>query len=814
MFLRSLMGLVFVMCLGIGHVFAEMPDSILALEVSARANAKDGARWVRLGQAYLDVENWEGAKKAFGNASRSAYKAQAYNGLGLAYMGCSDERRAMQNFRRALSKNKTYLEAQMNLARAAVQFGDPQAERAFKQAIKMDSTYVPAYVELAAWYAEHQYFDAMAELYKTYLKMHPGDLQAYYHLGLREAEAKRFPQILSLCEALKDAKMYEPRWLPMEAQALAAQGDFNGALSLFQRFFVALPDSERAYYDDLSLVAYPQELLAFNAIPQSQRENFLRRFWQKRDPTLVSWGKARRVEHYRRVWHARTFFSMVTDPWDKRGEVYVRFGEPDYRSFGYKYSPPPPSAVENVKIRTYQDSLASANRLFDNLPEAEQAARREYAREYSLMTPGMSDMPDSFIQPAYPLDPEFTVDGSWESWVYTGIGRGIELVFVRWVGDGQWAFAPVPKNMNNIEMTSFIMDYNPARVYEEVVRETPTYYTTPHGAEPLDFYYDLATFRGTDGKSTLDVYYGIPMAHLQIEDVMSDKQIRVERTVALSAQGGETVHRSMDDIVLPVSGLAEDYGDQFCVDVVALDVPPGDYQLAVQVADRVSGALGIYVQNLSVEAFSDSLAMSDLVLANTVEDQPQHKKFKKGDVWVIPMPSRSFLKKQNPHVYYEVYHLTRDEFGQTRFEVIYTVRHDVRRGAGVFGALSTAVRKLFTTGKPEVSLRYERKGTETYEPIYFELDEGDIRPGLSELEVRITDLNAERSVVKKAMFLMGQEVSQEKMAKKNYIEEAQHFAKDMMERRREIEREQARKDQEIREKEREEALERQRRQNQ
>lgn len=787
---------------GASQATANVPDSIAVLIAATQKKDGDASTWLRLGRAYLDLEQWDDAQKAFGEARRGALGAQAYHGIGLAYLGKKDKRRAMQNFRRALSKDKTFLDAQMDLARTYIAFGDPEAESAFKRAIAIDSTYVPAYVALAAWYAEHEYFDEMADLYRTYLKMYPGDQEAYYQLGIREIEGKRYAQILSLSKALKEAHLYEPRWLPMEAQALASRGQFDDALDIFQRFFVALPDSERAYYEDLSLVAFPDELTDYENTPLVRREAFLRRFWQRRDPTLVAWGKARRAEHYRRVWHARTFFAKVTDPWDKRGEVYVRFGEPDYRSYGYKYSPPPPLAVENVKIRTYQDSVNAANRIFDKLPLEVQEARRQAAREYGFDPPGMSNIPDTYVHPAYPLDPEFSIDGSWESWVYTGIGRGVEFVFVRWVGDGYWEFAPIPKQLSgNLEMARFLLDHNPTRVYEEVIQKTPTYYTTPHGAEPLDFYYDLATFKSDKDKTLVDVYSGIPFGHLESAEEMGEKMVHIERTLALSDVQGETVYRTVDAMGLNVSGIQQPFGDQFCVDVARLNVPPGEYRLAIQVTDRVSGTWGLYVQEVTVPAYENLLGMSDLILANHIDDTPQHPKFQKGDVWVTPMPSRSYLEGQNPYVYYEVYNLEKDEFGQTKYQVTYTVKRDFRKGVGVFGALASVVRRIFTSGKPEISLQYERVGNAESESIYFELDEGDIRPGLCELEVQVTDLNTGLATSKSAMFLVGQAISEERMAKKRYVEEAQHFARDMIKEQQAREAEERRREQEILEQE-------------
>ncbi len=104
--------------------------------------------------------------------------------------------------------------------------------------------------------------------------------------------------------------------------------------------------------------------------------------------------------------------------------------------------------------------------------------------------------------------------------------------------------------------------------------------------------------------------------------------------------------------------------------------------------------------------------MSDLELAWSIGDgQAYHDKYRKGDVWVMPMPSRSFVNDRSVFVYYEVYNLERDEFAQTRFKVSYTIQQDVRAGSSVFGLLSAGFRKLMAKGKkPQVAVSYERVG--------------------------------------------------------------------------------------------------------
>ena len=69
------------------------------------------------------------------------------------------------------------------------------------------------------------------------------------------------------------------------------------------------------------------------------------------DPTTEV--NERLQEHYQRVWMARQYFAGSAYPWDRRGEVYLRYGEPDYRSRSGRAPGVMSVAVQRVKDELY-----------------------------------------------------------------------------------------------------------------------------------------------------------------------------------------------------------------------------------------------------------------------------------------------------------------------------------------------------------------------------------------------------------------------------------------------------------------------------
>ena len=89
------------------------------------------------------------------------------------------------------------------------------------------------------------------------------------------------------------------------------------------------------------------------------------------------------MEHYRRVWYALTEFSKNKKPWDVRGEVYIRFGEPDHRSRSDE-----PNFKQSLKVQRVKERLAF------NIYKGDVGAH-------------------TFVGPVYPVRGLGQLDGAW-----------------------------------------------------------------------------------------------------------------------------------------------------------------------------------------------------------------------------------------------------------------------------------------------------------------------------------------------------------------------------------------------------------------
>ena len=220
---------------------------------------------------------------------------------------------------------------------------------------------------------------------------------------------------------------------------------------------------------------------------------------------------------------------------------------------------------------------------------------------------------------------------------------------------------------------------------------------------------------------------------------------------ALVSSSLDTVYRQTDEMAYEAAGNQAGEG-LMAPDVLKLDLPPGAYRLEVKSQDRLRGRMGIYQQQVVVEPYGeDRLQISDLELAWRVGAEKTDGKFTKGDLNVVPMPSRTYIKGQSVFVYYEIYNLGKDGFGQTNYSVSYTITSKDKPGRA--GSIS----RLFRWGtgrREELAVTYEQRGAAAQEVEYVELALDEQVPGRYSLKVSINDRYSGETAEKDVVFVI------------------------------------------------------------
>ena len=348
---------------------------------------KDAPLHIELGHAYHEAEDYERAMWAFKKSISLWGGARAYHGVGLVYAELPKERNlAIHYFQEALARDHGYVDARYQIARMRYLMKEYDVGRAVDRVLELDPNYADAFLLMGDWYANFwKDYEQAIVWYTRYMALRPGDSSLRSRLGIAYLMIEDYEKIMAKLLGFVEQNPDAIELMPIVAQASLKQEKPDMAMEFFEDYISKITNDERALYEGIRLVSSSGEYDEFIETPEVERPAFLRRFWNDRDPDLSTPVNERRLEHYRRVWHALTEFSENKQPWDVRGEVYIRFGEPDHRSRSDQ-----PNFRQSMAVQRVKERLAAG-------------------------IYGADGMATTFMGPVFPIRGKRRLDGEW-SW--------------------------------------------------------------------------------------------------------------------------------------------------------------------------------------------------------------------------------------------------------------------------------------------------------------------------------------------------------------------------------------------------------------
>ncbi|MCY3680758.1 MAG: tetratricopeptide repeat protein [Gemmatimonadetes bacterium] len=750
----------------------EIDRAKILFEQSLKTNKKHAPTHCGLGHVYLTQDQLSKARKAFRNAEKYRRKMpEAYFGMGLVYAREKGQWvRAIDYFCRALAEKPDYVEAQYHIGLTHLNLMNRDAIRAFEQVVEMDPDHPDAYYRLGFMY-EYDLLkkDGAIEYYEKQLAVNPAHKDAMWRLGQLYRTLSRTDQAARTLSRLMQTQGTNQRQYMLElAEVYLERKNYEKAETLFETYIAGLSTRERTPYEDISLLASERETEAFQQA--KDRQVLLQQFWKRRDPTPITDVNERRVEHFRRVAYAREHFGTAVFPWDRRGEVYVRYGTPSHKSASedrQRESHPEDWDVKQrlldrvdwaaeILLSDYAADSDSANvthrgagaeqaqrqlerqfqRLYNRSSERNQKSEQIRKRAESAMAVGGLG---AFLgRPIFPIQDR----RAWEYWIYPGLGEGVEIAFRQMPGapDGVFDYAVLPAEMAT-KMRHLWEPLIPEQIISQAPREI---YVPAFLAEPLYYAAYPATFRGLGDSTRLEIYYGFPASAL----TRDGGDVRINRGAVLYNAKGDPVFKAAQRAVLRVDGKTG-----IIPDVIALDVKPGSYYLAVQAIEERSGRTQVYGMPLRVPSYRHGkLWLSDIEMAASIEQTTGKGHFVKQNLEVIPLATRHYTQRHLIYLYYEIYGLSQDAFGQTDYQISYRLkpRSGQSFGAKVLGGLGKLVG--IDQNEEQIAISYDQTGDADNVVNYLALDLSGSEPGEYVIEVAAMDRKDGQKVTKTASF--------------------------------------------------------------
>ncbi|KPK92701.1 hypothetical protein AMJ80_06410 [bacterium SM23_31] len=521
------------------------------------------------------------------------------------------------------------------------------------------------------------------------LELNPDDRDAMYRQGLLYFDNDSLKKFAEMFEHLVNNYPDDKDGHLFLGLAYFRTKEYEKAYGQFEAAKHLMPKEE---LDVFSNVGY----LKVGGLKEKEIENSesdTSGFWYIRDPLYLTSYNEREMEHYCRVAEANLRFSVTRldiEGWNtEQGKFLIKYGPPE-------------------KQKILVDLSPGGSRVFT-----------DRATVLTKAILGVSNLKYNF-------------------WYYPDFTFAFET---------QYADYYNRYKLSRYNRLDFV------KIAREVEKKYPEFYKYEPKGQFIDFAFDVAGFRGEEGKTKIELYYGIPTNKLHFNKEDSAWVGKYRSGVFLHDENWARVLTDIQIKDVQLKATEKDtLSDNITIDRFIYMVQPGTYNLAFEMQDQLSDNEGTFRDTLNVERYGyERLQMSDILPTLDIYLRTPDAPITRENLFITPNPHRAYLLEQPIYIYYEIYNLLLDDIpGNSDYTVEYKLRLLEKDRPWIVDF----VRKLVVNEKQDqgVASKFTARGSKPNESQFIRFDHSIKKPGPYELQVKITD-NISGSTVEKLVIL-------------------------------------------------------------
>lgn len=659
-------------------------------ERSPIALAERGFVALRLYDLTTQTQHSRLAQESFKQAiKRQPGYGWAHYGLGLAYANSPDANPEKLGWRSAFVVDDVIASALGNDVRS-------RAHREFVKAVEGQPPVARAaedLVENALTKNQRKTIEEARNALLQHIDATPNDGEAWFALARASGE---LGDLGVVTDALEQADRYGLDLKAFAREHASLLLRIHGRAAAGARIWFAgietMSEAESdEYFEDLRALLTKREIEAWAKMELGARARFLREFWDMRAALGGVDVTERLAEHYRRLTFARQRyyraskfgapasnelrmlpFSQRSD-YDDRGVIYIRHGAP-IASIGRR-------GMERYESWAYE-GLDGERRSFHFFEVS-------VTKGYSLMH-------------KLPCDANFLDD---------------RIVF-------DPRFFKLATRCSTMDMLALSADHR-QMAFEALTTDSDR----PNFTRELPFFFDLYTFRGDAGRTSVVAAVAVPFEKL----TRHANDYRLDVSLILADTASRRVIRQDDSLSLAARSVKPD--DLFRLHVEVAAPPSNSTVQRVIVSDPSEPGVGqLYGGPFRIPDYSGTkLMLSDLVLAEPVAEGRWHR----GDVALALVPT-GFFRGGSFNIFYEIYNIATNAKFVTEIEI-----EALRESAG------DKIKGLFA-GKGKMTLRFESEAVNARDGVLQELRRVDAPLPAGSYRMSVTVKNLETQETAKA----------------------------------------------------------------
>ncbi|MDP6037069.1 MAG: GWxTD domain-containing protein, partial [Candidatus Latescibacteria bacterium] len=465
-----------------------------------------------------------------------------------------------------------------------------------------------------AHFAEEAFKRATTFLHKC-TQIDPTYREAYYKLGLAHYENRHPEKLIGISAQLLKHMPGDKNGLLFMALGLQAINRLDQSSKLFTAAIKRMVPTERAMMESLDLISTLETQQQIQQTKITLPDSI--QTWAESDVHTLFWQKQDPL-------HLTTYNERRMAHYGRVAYANLRYSRPERNIAGWqsdmgqayiKYGRPLNRSVERADDQfKYGMDVQITNMDLMILPETLPADRL-----FDTIRPNLASLNNS--------------DHQTETWIY----ENFKLAFISADGRNGRLASPTPKTPRYVD------PYKNQK------------YTTPH---------QILAFKEPDGVR-LEVAYALPSKRFKPQPSTLDDGLFI-----IDPEGREINKQTHQSTVQ--WNKSKTRWDQHHVLTRQTHLSPGNYDILVEARDQHTGSIATFRENRTLTLSDTSLAMSDLFLARHIREKTSYPK-SRTDLAIEPNPIRTYGSSDPVYVYLEVYNLTRNDFGKTRFDITYHI---------------------------------------------------------------------------------------------------------------------------------------------
>ncbi len=277
---------------------------------------------------------------------------------------------------------------------------------------------------------------------------------------------------------------------------------------------------------------------------------------------------------------------------------------------------------------------------------------------------------------------------------------------------------------------------DPARLADMLGSSDPESFEYSPGSGPLKYSFMPRQFKGTGGKTDLEVFVAIPYTELSFRREGDYAYATVDWRQVLRYPGWALADSAREIRTYRARASQTENATLTMSDRLMLSEYPDSLIFAIAIRDTISGHVGIATRELRLKNFqSGKPEVSDIVLARRIDRPPGALDFRRRELGIFSNLENEYFAGEPVLLYFELYNLSRNADGKTSYSLRQIMSR--KRPRGLLGTVKGVLGK---DDFEEVVTTYEGGSVKTDENRILSLDVSQFEAGKYTLTIEIEDL--------------------------------------------------------------------------